>query len=33
MVRDKFEVKTTKDYYNLHLKFGFLLLADAFEKN
>ena len=29
---DKFEMKTMKDYYDLHLKCDVLLLADVFEK-
>ena len=31
-VWNKFEVKTTKDYHNLYLKYVLLPLADAFEK-
>ena len=31
-VWNKFEMKTMKDYHNLYLKFGVLLLVDVFEK-
>ena len=30
---NKFEMKTKKDYHNLHSKCGVVILADIFEKN
>ena len=32
-VWNKFEMKTTKDYYNLYLKCKVLFLAEVFDKN
>ena len=31
-VWDRFEMRTTNDYHNLHLKYDVLLLADVLEK-